>query len=488
MNPPTTTEDRGVELVWIAPSDAIIDSNVRTLIEPNALAELANSIAERGILQPPRGWRDEDGLVHIGIGQRRVLAAVEAGASEIPVLIMSRLDVEQERYLDQLVENERRQPLTTGERLAAYEQLTLFGVKADEIAKRTGTRRDQVRNAVKIAKEAPIAAEIATEKQLSFDAALVLAEFEDDEPERQELVDVIDQLDPKELTRRVAELRAQRSRRQQLEAFRAQAESAGIPWVDPTAVGDYFSPYVKLGRLRIGKAEVAPTVEEAKAQGGLVASAGWEWGDVDGVRTRIYELEYFIENPKEHGYREPRASSAAPLSYAEKKKRANERAKKKARVEAWGDATESRQTWIRDQLLTALVVPADAQLWILKTLIAQRDVVGASTSSHLEGKARDLALTWLGEEPEAESNWWARRPTFMRIATARPGAELLVALAYVVALSEIAISDRKAYNYGEHKEAGAYLRQLASWGHSLAEIEQKLVERWESEMSTDEEV
>lgn len=46
--------------------------------------------------------------------------------------------------MEQLVENEHRQHLTDPDRVAAWQQLTLEGLTVASIAKRTGTRRDQV--------------------------------------------------------------------------------------------------------------------------------------------------------------------------------------------------------------------------------------------------------------------------------------------------------------------------------------------------------
>ncbi|MBL5975347.1 MAG: hypothetical protein D3X82_16765 [Candidatus Leucobacter sulfamidivorax] len=467
-----------IELIMIRPSEAVIDTNVREHPDPDP--ELVNSIAERGVLQPPTCWVDEDGIAHVTIGQRRTLAAVLAGDDLMPAIAKPRAEAEAERIYEQLTENDRRAPLPFADRLAAYEQLTLFGIKADEIAKQTGTRRDDVRNAVRIVKDAPKTVEAARSLQLTLDGALVLAEFEDDEPEREQLAKIIETVAPQDVERSVAELRFARDRRLELERLQAEAAEQGIPWVDPGEIGRWNSPFDSLRSVRIGKAEVAPTVAEAQEHGGLVASAVEERDWKDGVRISIFTLGYWVKDAKDHGYRIPRNPVAAPVSDAEKEQRRKDRAEKKARTEAWGLATEVRQTWIRDTLLTQKSAPDGAQLWILKALLAHKEAVGSDPSSGTAMKVRELALAWFGIDGESEDYWAARRPDFMKLATARPGhSETLVALAFVLACSEISLSDPKSYDYGRDRRCGAYLRQLEQWGHSLSKIEAGLVRTWE---------
>ena len=473
-------------LEWVDPKTIIIDTNVRTIVDIDPA--FFESIRDYGVQTPASCWRDEDNKIHVERGQRRVITAVRAERDEIPVLIMPKdmaiaeRDRERERIIGQIIENDQRSDLADSERAAGFQQLTLFGMSADEIARATKTKRDKVRSAVRLVKEAPNTLEAMAEKQLTIDEALILSEFENDAPEREQLQQAIENT-PHLVDQFVGKLRAERNRRLAHEELRAEARKQKVKWADPEKVGRWSSPYEKLDGLRIGKNTEAPTVEEAREQGGLVASAveNREWEK--GVVTISYELEYFVEDPKEHGYRKPRDPNAQPVSQAEQDRKRKEREEKRRIKEVWGTACELRQTYIRDTLLTQKQAPEGVQLWILKALLAQKEAYGAYTSDSATTKARALALTWLGAGAEpADDSWRRTRAGFLTLAAKRPGqSEMIVALAYVLALAEIPFSDPKGYYYGKDNAGGAYLRQLQTWGYTLTEHEQGIVREWEKQ-------
>lgn len=101
------------------------------------------SIREHGVMQPVVGYRDEDGAVHVLQGQSRTLAAVEAKSESIPVCLADTPD-EAGRIITQMVENEQRTGFTDAERADGYEQLSLLGLTAAQIAKRTHSRKESV--------------------------------------------------------------------------------------------------------------------------------------------------------------------------------------------------------------------------------------------------------------------------------------------------------------------------------------------------------
>ena len=86
------------------------------------LRELADSIAARGVLQPIRVRRLDDGF-QVVAGERRVRAAIMAGLTEIPSIV-----VEQEAaqaYIDGLIENIHREDLSPLDRAEALRQIRL---------------------------------------------------------------------------------------------------------------------------------------------------------------------------------------------------------------------------------------------------------------------------------------------------------------------------------------------------------------------------
>ncbi len=121
----------------------------RRHFDEEALAQLAESIAREGLLEPL--VVREEGLLSDGrtrymiiAGGRRYRAALEAGLSVVPVLVRTGLAVTQIRIL-QLMENLQREdldPLEEG--LALRELMQLAGLSLDAIAEKIGKSKAYV--------------------------------------------------------------------------------------------------------------------------------------------------------------------------------------------------------------------------------------------------------------------------------------------------------------------------------------------------------
>ncbi|BCW12982.1 hypothetical protein NtRootA4_41130 (plasmid) [Arthrobacter sp. NtRootA4] len=72
-------------LEMLDPNTLTVDINVRK--DAALTKEFVASIKEHGVLVPVVAHRREDGTVHVLMGQRRTLGAIEAGAPRIPVLV-----------------------------------------------------------------------------------------------------------------------------------------------------------------------------------------------------------------------------------------------------------------------------------------------------------------------------------------------------------------------------------------------------------------
>jgi ParB family chromosome partitioning protein len=120
-------------LEMIDPATLTVDINVRK--DAALTAGFIASIKEHGVMEPVIGHRREDGTVHVLMGQRRTRAAVEAGRTSIPVMIIDSPE-EAERIVTQVVENIQRAELTEADEADAYHQLSLIGVSAATIAKK----------------------------------------------------------------------------------------------------------------------------------------------------------------------------------------------------------------------------------------------------------------------------------------------------------------------------------------------------------------
>jgi ParB family chromosome partitioning protein len=118
------------------------------------MEELAESIAEHGVIQPVIAARNIEGgeeTYVIIAGERRTRAARLAGLAEVPVIIRDYTD--QKRMEISLIENIQRSDLNPIEEAAAYKNLMDFSrLSQDEVAARVGKNRSTVANALRLLK------------------------------------------------------------------------------------------------------------------------------------------------------------------------------------------------------------------------------------------------------------------------------------------------------------------------------------------------
>jgi ParB family chromosome partitioning protein len=121
----------------------------RSVFDDEALKELAASIREIGILQPPVVRRIGEDQYELIMGERRLRAAKLAGLSKIPVIIRETSDNELLR--EALIENIHRSNLNSLEEAAAYNQmLSDFGLTHEELAEKIGKSRPVITNTLRL--------------------------------------------------------------------------------------------------------------------------------------------------------------------------------------------------------------------------------------------------------------------------------------------------------------------------------------------------
>ncbi len=123
----------------------------RGAMQPEALAELTESVRARGILQPVlvRPHPAEPGRLQIIAGERRWRAAQAAGLHEIPALVRDLPDGD--AMAASLVENLQRQDLNAIEEAEGYKRLIEeFGLTQDQLGASVGKSRSHVANAVRL--------------------------------------------------------------------------------------------------------------------------------------------------------------------------------------------------------------------------------------------------------------------------------------------------------------------------------------------------
>jgi ParB family transcriptional regulator, chromosome partitioning protein len=121
----------------------------RTNFDDEALAGLAASIREVGILQPLVVRRTDDARFELIAGERRLRAAKAAGLAVVPVVLR---DSEDEDLLrDALIENIHREDLNPIEQAEAFKALLgELGLKQEELADRVGVSRSHIANTIRL--------------------------------------------------------------------------------------------------------------------------------------------------------------------------------------------------------------------------------------------------------------------------------------------------------------------------------------------------
>jgi len=122
----------------------------RREFEPEALAQLADSIATHGLIQPiVVRSAGAEGYYQIVAGERRWRASKMAGLSEVPVIIMEMDDKKAAQIA--LIENIQRENLNPMEEAAAYKSLLKdYGMTQEELSKQIGKSRSAVANTLRL--------------------------------------------------------------------------------------------------------------------------------------------------------------------------------------------------------------------------------------------------------------------------------------------------------------------------------------------------
>lgn len=135
---------RNIDVARIRPNPA----QPRQLFDEEAMAELAASIAERGVLQPILVRPTDEGYELIA-GERRWRAAQRAQLHEIPAIV--REFDEEARAEVALIENIQREDLNAIEEAEAYRRLmTGYGHSQDALGKLVGKSRSHIANLVRL--------------------------------------------------------------------------------------------------------------------------------------------------------------------------------------------------------------------------------------------------------------------------------------------------------------------------------------------------
>ena len=145
----------------------------RKLFDEDALAELADSIREHGVIQPLTVRKLSSGYYQIIAGERRWRAARMADLTEIPAVVIEADDQKAAELA--LVENLQREDLNPMEEAAGYQSLIqTYHMTQEEAARRVGKSRSAVANAMRLLGLQPGVRKLVEEGTLSAGHARAL--------------------------------------------------------------------------------------------------------------------------------------------------------------------------------------------------------------------------------------------------------------------------------------------------------------------------
>ena len=160
------------------PIDAISPNphQPRQTISDSELIELANSIKEKGVIQPILVTRTEDGFQLIA-GERRWRAAQKAGLDTIPAWVR---DASPSEALElALIENLQRKDLNSIEEASAYQELMQrFDLTQEGLSTRIGKDRSTIANLLRLLRLPSIIQQDLIDNQLTTGHARVLVSIE----------------------------------------------------------------------------------------------------------------------------------------------------------------------------------------------------------------------------------------------------------------------------------------------------------------------
>lgn len=234
-----------------------------------ALAELAESISQHGVLQPLLLRPMVSGGYRIVAGERRWRAARMAGLMEVPAVIREMTDAEE--MLFALIENLQREDLTPLEEARGYRTLIdSQGFTQEEVSQAVGKSRPAVTNALRLLNLPEDLQDMLEKGELSAGHARTLLSFKNEEDMRQGAQKARQGASVRELenmAKRLNEKKAPSPRSTQRSQYYQEAQ---------LAVGEYLGRKVKVsgtkkkGLLQIefyGEDDLKNLLSEMKLQG-----------------------------------------------------------------------------------------------------------------------------------------------------------------------------------------------------------------------------
>lgn len=180
-------------MAFIHPDEVAVNPyQPRTTFDKEALADLAQSIGELGIIQPITVRKISDGSYQLVSGERRLRASKLAKLESIPAFVREAND--QESLEMALVENIQREDLDPIEIALSYQRLIdEIDLTQESMSKRVGKKRSTITNYLRLLKLHPQVQGALRRREISMGHGRALMAMEDEEAQIELLASVLNQ-------------------------------------------------------------------------------------------------------------------------------------------------------------------------------------------------------------------------------------------------------------------------------------------------------
>jgi ParB family chromosome partitioning protein len=231
LSPETAHRSGGVKVVSV---DRIEPNpeNPRLAFDEGALAELAASIREHGVLQPVLVRPLDDNRYQLIAGERRWRASILAGMPTIPVLIE---EIDDSTALEiSIIENLQREDISPLDEAVMYDRMIReHGYSIRRLADKLGKDKGYLENRLRLADAPPEVRELVSLRKDTLSHAYEIMKVEDPK-KRKRLADAVarNELSLVKLRERIEG----RPPRHEAVAAEPEAEAAPVPEPSPAAV------------------------------------------------------------------------------------------------------------------------------------------------------------------------------------------------------------------------------------------------------------
>lgn len=244
---------KGLDAIFAENGEQTAESAVKiriSEIEPNrdqprkefdsaALAELADSISQHGILQPLLLRPMPSGDYRIVAGERRWRAARMAGLSEVPAIVREMTDTEE--MLFALIENLQREDLTPLEEAKGYRTLIeTQDFTQEEVSKTIGKSRPAITNALRLLNLPQEIQDMLEDGRITAGHARTLLSFQNQEDMLEAASKAADGMSVRDLEKLARRMNDKKSSEKKMSSLHQYYEEASL------ALNSYLNRKVKI--------------------------------------------------------------------------------------------------------------------------------------------------------------------------------------------------------------------------------------------------